>query len=321
MIKTLHLFDRSIPGLLIFFVKAGIAMLFNPLCADPPSNNFETGIEAPAEGDESYQLEHSEDLANRQRHYRAQELAKPWTLVWGDEFDGPKIDRSKWKNEVSGNGGGNEELQYYTDESENSWVEGGMLIIEARKESYESRGESKDYTSARLNTKFRGDWKYGRIEARARLPIGQGLLPAIWMLSAENQYGAWAASGEIDIVEVLGHEPSTVHGTIHYGGQWPRNTSTGAEYELESGTVEDAFHTYAIEWKEGEISWSVDGQTYQTLTNWSSAGESFPAPFDQSFYLIVNLAVGGNWPGDPNGTTAFPARMEVDYLRVYQWVE
>ena len=330
---------------LFFLFRAVTLMAALPMLGASQSIYLGAAVDLPTKVDRFYQLELSEDLENwegvgnpvkgsddyierfskksqiKQRYYRAKELSNQWTLVWSDEFDGPKIDRSKWMNEVNANGGGNNELQYYTDESENSWVEDGLLVIEARKERYGGLDGAKDYTSARLNTKFRGDWKYGRVEARARLPIGQGLLPAIWMLPMENKYGVWASSGEIDIVEVLGHEPSIVHGTIHYGGQWPHNTSTGAEVELESGTVEDAFHTYAIEWKEGEISWSLDGEVYQTLTSWNSAGAPFSAPFDQPFYLIVNLAVGGNWPGSPDATTEFPARMEVDYVRVYQWVE
>jgi beta-glucanase (GH16 family) len=343
--KKLESVDWSNLGRSLTFVNLGILMAISPLKGESLSIFLGTEIKFPAKAGEFYQVELSEDLETwsnvggpirgssdamdrftkgaetKRSFYRARRISNQWTLVWNDEFEGSTIDRSKWINDVNANGGGNNEFQYYTDESENSRIENGLLIIEARKESYQGLDGSKEYTSARLNTKFRGNWKYGKIEARARMPIGQGLWPAIWMLPAKNIYGSWASSGEIDIVEIVGHEPSTVHGTIHYGGRWPFNTSTGTEFELESGTVEDAFHTYAIEWKEGEISWSVDSYVYQTLTSWSSEGAPFPAPFDQPFYLIVNLAVGGNWPGGPDSTTPFPARMEIDYVRVYQWIE
>ncbi len=302
-------------------------------------------VQAELESNRVYQWERSSDLADWEligdpvtgsdgletryfsidsesdRYFRVRELSEQWALVWSDEFDGESIDRSKWMNDVNANGGGNNELQFYTDEPTNSWVADGNLVIEALRENYGGLDGSKEYTSAKLTTKFRGAWKYGKIEARARLPIGQGIWPAIWMLPQENIYGTWAASGEIDIVEVVGHEPSTLHGTIHYGSPWPQNQSNGSDYQLESGTVADDFHTYCIEWSEGRIQWFIDGELYHEITEWSSSGGAFPAPFDQPFYLILNVAVGGNWPGNPDGTTVFPARMEVDYVRVYQWFE
>lgn len=255
------------------------------------------------------------------RFYRLVEVSEQWVLVWSDEFDGASIDRSKWQSDVNANGGGNNELQYYTDEPENSWVENGLLVIEARDEDYGGLDGSRNFTSARLNTKFRGAWTYGRIEVRARLPIGQGIWPAIWMLPQDDVYGTWAASGEIDIVETIGSEPSTIHGSLHFGGQWPNIQSSTGSKTLEEGSVQDDFHAYAIEWEEDEIRWYLDGELYRTANSWSSSAADFPAPFDQDFYLIVNLAVGGNWPGSPNNTTPFPARMEIDYARVYQWAE
>ena len=236
-----------------------------------------------------------------------------WTLVWQDEFDGPNIDTSKWSHEVNGDGGGNNELQYYTARSQNSFIENGNLVIQALEENY----LGKDYTSARMRTLNKGDWTYGRFEARMKLPYGQGLWPAFWMLPTDWVYGGWAASGEIDIMENIGSEPSRVHGTLHYGGPWPNNTYSGAPYDLPSGNVYSTFHTYAVEWEPGEFRWYVDGVHYQTQNSWYSTAGSYPAPFNQRFHILLNVAVGGNWPGSPNGSTVFPQRMEVDYVRVY----
>jgi beta-glucanase (GH16 family) len=153
---------------------------------------------------------------------------------------------------------------------------------------------------------------------RAKLPAGRGLWPAIWMLPTEDKYGGWAASGEIDIMELLGQEPNIVYGTLHYGGSWPKNTHTGKSFVLPHGTFADDFHVFAIEWEAGVIRWYVDGTLYQTQTQWRSDGGPFPAPFDQSFHLILNVAVGGQWPGPPDAKTVFPQHMLVDYVRVYQ---
>ena len=138
------------------------------------------------------------------------------------------------------------------------------------------------------------------------------------MLPTEEKYGGWASSGEIDIMELVGHEPSTYHGTLHYGGGWPRNKHTGKKYKLASGTFADDFHVFSILWEKGQITWAIDGKPWQTQKNWYSEKAPFPAPFDQRFHLVLNLAVGGRWPGNPNAETKFPAKMLVDYVRVYQ---
>jgi len=244
--------------------------------------------------------------------------AQNWQLVWNDEFDGSTIDSSRWEHEVNGDGGGNNELQYYTARPENSFVSGGALHIRALREEY--RGRS--YTSARLRTKTRGDWTYGRFEARARLPKGQGLWPAFWMLPTDWEFGGWASSGEIDIMELVGHEPRVVYGTIHYGGEWPDNTSSGGSYRL-SGEQDfsDDFHTFALEWEPEELRWYVDGHHYLTQRKWHSEGGEFPAPFNRRFHLLLNVAVGGDWPGSPGETTVFPQEMVVDYVRVYRDAE
>ena len=236
-----------------------------------------------------------------------------WELVWRDEFEGNEIDDTKWSFEVNGKGGGNNELQYYTDFPANAYIENDMLVIEAREEKYIGR----KYTSARMRTLAKGDWTYARVEVRAKMPTGQGLWPAIWMLPTEWSYGGWPSSGEIDIMELLGHEPDTVHGTIHYGGLG-NHQYTGRAYKLTEGDFTSEFHTFAIEWEEGVMRWYVDDDLYQTQSAWNTKNKEFPAPFDQRFHLILNVAVGGNWPGSPDETTTFPQQMVVDYVRVYQ---
>jgi beta-glucanase (GH16 family) len=248
----------------------------------------------------------------------AQAADGSWKLVWSDEFTGEKLDYSKWGIEVNAFGGGNNELQLFTDRAENVRVEQGHLVIEARKDKPNIQGTIREYSSGRVRTKHRGDWKYARIEVRAKLPQGKGLWPAIWMLPTEEKYGPWAASGEIDIMELVGHEPGKVLGTLHYGGVWPKNQHAGSSHELPQGTFADDFHTFAIEWEQGEIRWYVDDKLYQTQTKWQSQSADFPAPFDQAFHLILNLSIGGNLPGPPNANTKFPQQMRVDYVRVYQ---
>ncbi|MBT8131293.1 MAG: glycoside hydrolase family 16 protein [Gammaproteobacteria bacterium] len=241
-------------------------------------------------------------------------------LVWADEFDGSTVDENKWEYMIGDGsnygipGWGNNELQYYR--PENATVANGELTITAKQEFFGGRS----YTSARLRTLGRGDWQYGRMEMRAKLPEGQGLWPAFWMLSSTNLYGGWAATGEIDIMESLGQQPERIYGTIHYGGEFPENTFSGASTFLPAGSA-DEFHEYAIEWEEGEIRWYVDGQLYSTKTNWYSTAAPYPAPFDQPFHLLLNVAVGGNFPGNPDASTVFPQQLVVDYVRVYQLPE
>ena len=268
--------------------------------------------------------------------------AKGWQLDWHDEFDGKDVDEEKWEWEQNCWGGGNQELQCYTDRHKNSLIEDGKLIIRAYKETYKGSAEpeSQDstatktlpYTSARMRTKGKADWKYGRFEVRAKLPSGQGLWPAIWMLPTEAKYGTWAASGEIDIVEMVSQKVDQknkqTHATLHYGKEWPNNVYTGETYVFEDSDPSKEFHTYAIEWADGEIRWYIDDHHYATqyASGWYSQvrdenGEWYNvegnAPFNEPFHLLINLAVGGNWPGEPDGQTKFPAQMEVDYVRVY----
>lgn len=241
----------------------------------------------------------------------------PWNLVWSDEFDGDRVDLKKWEFEVNARGGGNNELQYYTDRSENARVEGGVLRIIARREAFTGPEGTRQYTSARLRTKNRGDWTYGRFEIRARLPKTQGLWPAIWMLPTDSVYGGWAGSGEIDIMELVGHKPAEAFGTLHHGGPSPRNRYTGKTFVLPKGDFSEDFHVFALEWEPGVFRWYVDGVHYQTQTEWKTEGAPYPAPFDQRFHLLLNVAVGGNLPRNPDESSVFPQEMTVDYVRVY----
>jgi len=241
------------------------------------------------------------------------------TLVWADEFDAIQLDPEAWFFE-SGNGSqygipgwGNNELEYYL--PDNASLANGLLRIEARAQAMNGY----NYTSARIHTRDRFAFRYGRIEARMRLPGGQGLWPAFWLLPQDDQYGVWAASGEIDIMEAVnlgGSGGNTVHGTIHYGGSWPNNQFSGESYVVPADATAE-FHTYALEWDATEIRWYVDGVLFAMRNTWYSSGGNFPAPFDQHFYILLNVAVGGNWPGSPDASTVFPVTMEVDYVRVY----
>jgi len=246
-----------------------------------------------------------------------------YSLFFADEFDGLAIDTSIWEHQIGDGsdyglppGWGNNELQYYTSDTFNAYVFDGSLHIVAREASIGGY----DYTSARLRTKNALDFRYGRIEARIKLPRGQGFWPAFWMLPTNSPYGGWAASGEIDVMEAV-NQMSAVHGTIHFGSTWPNNVSNGGSFADGTDFSQD-FHIYTCEWTPDLIRWFVDGQEYHSVTSaaWhSSAAPSNPrAPFDTPFHLIVNLAVGGNWPGSPNGSTPFPSEMLIDWVRVYR---
>ena len=252
------------------------------------------------------------------------------TLVWSDEFDGAALDPQTWffatgdgtEKGLPG-GWGNNELQYYLPDS--AQLEGGVLKITARQETVGGL----NYTSARLNTEDRFAFQYGRIEASIKLPPGQGLWPAFWMLSQDSAYQCdgrpcnWAATGEIDILEAIntgGTGGNEIYGTLHHGGEFPANVFTGDTYTPSVDITED-FHTYAIEWDATEIRWYFDDTLYLTQNSWSSTAAPYPAPFDQNFHILLNLAVGGNFPGFAIDSNAFPATMEVDWVRVYSGEE
>lgn len=245
-----------------------------------------------------------------------------WELVFIDEFDGTEINMDNWSFDHPENGRYNGEIQSYTDE--NAWVEDGKLIIEARDEQFtEPDGEVYDYTSSKLITKGKQSWTYGKIEVNAKMPEGQGMWPAIWMMPEDEPfYGTWPVGGEIDIMEMIGHEPDRVHGNIHYGD--PKGEDPKTYYLPEGESFADSFHLYTLEWEPGEIRWYIDGELYHTANNWHSKHPSnaddfaYPAPFDQDFFLILNISVGGGWPGNPDESTSFPQQMLVDYVKVYQ---
>lgn len=296
---------------------------------------------------------------------------KGWQLAWNDEFDGTVIDDSKWAFEVNCWGGGNNEKQCYVDDPDNAFVDDGILHIKAIREAVEgavynpdspdydpNETQAQEFTSARLRSispldysqgegfNFRNDWQYGRFEIRAKLPSGQGTWPAVWMLPTDWAYGGWAASGEIDIMEAVNLKAdrmvegvavpeNRVHGTLHYGTNWPNNVYSGVEYDFGDTSVNpaDDFHVYTIEWEQGEMRWFIDGEHYATQTqdgwythyqaetgDWVEGSED--APYNRPFHLILNLAMGGNWAANVNEGGIDPdlneAELLIDYVRVYQ---
>ncbi len=288
-----------------------------------------------------------------------------WQLVWKDEFSDPTLDTSKWSVEHSCWGGGNEEKQCYTPNKNNVFIQSGNLVLQALYGSSTgpalypthpdyllSHTKTLPFSSGKVLSKGKGDWRYGRMEIRAKLPQGQGTWPAIWMLPTDHIYGTWAASGEIDIMEAVNlgtisdalfdpavpqslHTLETrVHGTLHYGATWPDNIYTGSGVILPNKiNPADNFHTYAIEWEQGEIRWYVDNYHFltQRSSHWYSRSKNAngewitaesDAPFNERFYLILNLAIGGVWPENTNekgiNTSNYPKQLLIDYVRVYE---
>lgn len=274
--------------------------------------------------------------------------AEDWQLVWSDEFDAPAIDRTKWDFDVDCWGGGNNERQCYTASRRNAAIVDGKLVITAlrqhatgpalpktqRRAASDPKAEAtREFTSARLTTRGKAAWRYGRIEVRASLPQGQGTWPGIWMLPERDAYGGWAASGEIDILEAVnlgvpcatcpGGREDTILGTLHFGGKWPDNQHKGDE--AHAPEVLEGFHTYAIEWRSDRIVWTIDGRTYaeRKSSEWWTSGSKTPgAPFDQEFHLLLNLAIGGGL-AETRGlggvsTKDFPKRFAIDWVRVWQ---
>ncbi len=232
-----------------------------------------------------------------------------WELVWQDEFDGEAVNRQNWAFDLGGGGGwGNRERQWYTDRPENVRLEDGVLIIEAREEEF-LRG---DYTSGRIKTERLHTWTYGRFEARIQIPTGQGIWPAFWLLGAEG--GTWPNNGEIDIMENIGREPYAVHGTVH-GPGYSGGQGVGRPFIKTTAPYAANFHVYAVEWEPERIRWLVDERETFVITPTDVPGRWV---FDHPFHIILNVAVGGNWPGYPDETTLFPQQMKVDYVRVYQ---
>ena len=235
-----------------------------------------------------------------------------YTLAWSDEFSGNEVNASNWTFELGNNGWGNNELQNYTNSSENAFVSAGNLIIEARLQN----GGGSNYSSARMITKNKKVFKYGRIDLRAKTPKGKGIWPALWMLGNNIDAVNWPACGEIDILELLGQEPNKIYGTMHWGANFNNHSSKGSSYTLASGSFDQQFHVYSIIWKLDSIKILIDDLQYVSFSK-SDVG-SAPYPFNSDFFFIFNIAVGGNWPGSPDNNTAFPQRLVVDYVRVFQ---
>lgn len=270
-----------------------------------------------------------------------------WTMVWSDEFSGTALSAENWSYEKNCFGGGNNERQCYTDRSVNSFVEDGYLHLVAREEEFSGPNAFDDdpaydpndtsatqpFTSARVRSKNLFEFTYGRIEFRAQVPGGQGMWPAMWMLPTDNVYGGWPRSGEIDVFESVNLDTdwaNEVHGTLHYGLPWPQWQPQGDSFASDEIDFTGEFHTYVVEWEADEIRWFVDDIHYQTQTSsgwynyiWQSQEEGFAvanprAPFDENFHIIMNVAVGGDWPGDPDTGWTEDRQMLVDYVRVYQ---
>ncbi len=241
--------------------------------------------------------------------------SSPWVQIWADDFNGANgtgVDTSKWNQEIGNNNGwGNNELQYYTNSTKNAYMENGSLVLQANKENM----QGSSYTSARLTTAKKFNVKYGKIEIRAKVPYGKGIWPAAWMLGSDIGSNPWPGSGEIDIMEYVGPvAPNTVYGTIH-GPGYSGSNGLSAGYTI-GERFSNAFHTYTVEWEPGAIRWYVDGNLYHTRTP-VDAGDNTWA-FDKPFFLLLNLAVGGNWPGNPDASTTFPQKYQIDYVHVFQ---
>lgn len=264
--------------------------------------------------------------------YRVRQPSAEWVLVWSDEFDGTELDLTKWGKVEDNYGGGNNERQFYSTDPKYCFVKDGRLNIAVHRDSYTSNdGKTSPYTSARIRTLQRAEWKFGRFEVRAKVPNGQGIWPAVWMLPTNSPHGGWAASGEIDILESRGSKVEETTGAIHFGGAWPRNEFLAGAHTFRGRNAAEDFHVYAVEWNRDEITWSVDGEKYMVRKKeeWSSetAKDNPSAPFDTPFHLIMNVAVDGRFfektdqKADRLSAADFPQVFQVDYVRVHQWAE
>ena len=234
-----------------------------------------------------------------------------WELVWSDEFNGAALDTGKWALELNE---GDPGVAVYTNRPQNLLVSNGCLVLQAQKESY----GGKQYTSTQISSRNKGSWKYCRIDVRARLPYGQGMWPAIWMMPMQPAaYGGWPRSGEIDLMENLGNNTRLMYTTLHYGDS---NQSSQGKYTVAATqSLSDSFHVYTMIWDSGSFSFTLDSiHNYYSINKWSPDNVAYPKPFDQPFFLIFDLAIGGSWAGPPDSTAVFPGKMLVDWVRVYQ---
>ena len=299
----------------ILAVVSALALLSG--CGSKPETSSESSS-APESAAETTQEETIEAATEAESDSDIPEI-EGYDLLWNDEFNGDALDETIWNYEPHEPGWTNEELQEYTTSTDNVFVRDGNLVIKAIK----SKKDGKDYyTSGKVTAQNKKDFTYGKVVARAKAPEGKGLWPAIWMMPQdESYYGQWPKCGEIDIMEVLGSDVKTAYGTLHYGE--PHGEQQGTVV-LDNGSFADDFHEYSVEWEPGEMRWYIDDELYLTVNDWFTAvqGEDekpYPAPFDQPFFVQMNLAVGGTWPGDPDENTDFDnAEFEIDYVRVYQ---
>lgn len=245
-----------------------------------------------------------------------------WTLVWSDEFNGTNgstPDPAKWTYDLGGGGWGNQELETYTNRAVNAQVQNGSLVITAQRETFTGNdGITRDYTSARIKTQALFSQAYGRFEARIKIPKGQGIWPAFWMLGSDFPTAGWPRCGEIDVMENIGREPGIVHGSLHGPSSSATTSDLTSSFALPAGqNFADGFHVYAVEWEPDTVRFYVDATNFATFTRaqWPQSGQWV---FDHPFFIILNVAVGGVWPGSPDATTQFPQQMLVDYVRVSQ---
>lgn len=237
-----------------------------------------------------------------------------YELEWSDEFSGDALNTDFYNYDLGDGcpnlcGWGNRELQVYTDQSENISLENGKLIIRASKEGINN------YTSTKIHTKDKQLFQFGRIDVRAKLPEGQGIWPAIWMLGQNIDAVGWPACGEIDIMELVGHEPETTHATVHWGPQGGPNKYLTKSYPIDE-KFSERFHVFSLVWEFNELVWYLDEIPIHSFSPSGTQGELYP--FNQTFYMIFNVAIGGNWPGNPDATTVFPQQMEIDYVRYFK---
>ena len=233
-----------------------------------------------------------------------------WSLVWSDEFNGASLDASKWQLELNE---GDHGMSAYTSRPQNLYLSDGCLVLQAQKENY----SGKPYTSTQISSRNKGHWKYGRFDIRAKLPYGKGLWPAIWMMPNNPAYGGWPRSGEIDIMENLGDNTQLLYSTLHYGTS--NQMSQGTDTAPANQSLSDSFHVYTMIWDTNSFAFYLDSaHNYWNCGKWSPNNVAYPKPFDQTFFMMFDLAVGGSWGGPPDNSTVFPQKMLVDWIRVYR---
>jgi beta-glucanase (GH16 family) len=287
------------------WISAGLALaLALTACTEKQEKNIPAPTPAPAPA--------PTPPAVTETNAEPRDFTQYTELVWSDEFETSALDQAKWTYEVRDDWYNNEK-QATTNSQENLFLAGGNLVIQAKREQL----RAKQYTSARIITKGKQDFAYGRLDIRAKLPKGKGIWPAIWMLGANDSQVPWPACGEIDIMELRGSKPNVNISTIHYGNTVAEHKYKGTEVTLPSGDFADGYHLFSLVRSKGQLRWYLDGQPtpYYSVT----PANASPYPFDNKFYLILNVAVGGDFDGDPDANTTFPKQMEVDYVRYYQY--